>query len=111
MSHSADATSWGRPRLFWPAHLVSRTVPVARRWPEDLCNAGVKLFRPTDFTYNVKSNDIYAGDTMLFGNLTLQAGLRYDIQKGNDTPGTGAANSVAPNLLPAITFSARLPYR
>jgi len=58
------------------------------------------------FTYSAKSTDLYAGDTMMFGNLTLQAGLRYDSQKGSNSSGTAAANSVAPEILPAISFPA-----
>ena len=33
---------------------------------------GAYLFRPTNFKYDVKSNDFYVGDTMMMGNLTLQ---------------------------------------
>jgi len=70
-------------------------------------NTGVvALMRLPVYTYEAKSTDLYAGDTMLFGNLTLQAGLRYDMQKGSDGEGVGRANTVAPNLLPAITFAA-----
>jgi hypothetical protein len=56
------------------------------------------------FTYSAKSTDLYVGDTMLFGNLTVQAGLRYDIQKGANSAGTAAADAVVPEILQAITF-------
>ncbi|HSP16480.1 MAG TPA: carboxypeptidase regulatory-like domain-containing protein [Thermoanaerobaculia bacterium] len=51
-----------------------------------------------------KMTDIYAGDTLMFGNLTVQAGLRYDQQKAGNYPGSAAANPVVPELLPAISF-------
>lgn len=57
------------------------------------------------FTYTAKSTDMYVGDTMMFGNLTVQAGLRYDIQKGSNSSGTAAADPVVPEILPAITFA------
>jgi hypothetical protein len=57
-------------------------------------------------TYSSKSQDAYIGDTMLFGNLTVQAAVRYDQQKGNVSSGTAAANSLVPELLPAETFGA-----
>ena len=67
-------------------------------------NSGlVALPRLAIANYNAKWTDVYAGDTMLFGNLTLQAGLRYDQQKGTTGGGAAAANSVVPDLLPAIT--------
>ncbi len=65
---------------------------------------GAYLLRPVDFTYGVKSTDAYVGDTIMLGNLTLQPGLRYDQQKGSVQGGTVAANQVAPNILPSITF-------
>jgi hypothetical protein len=66
---------------------------------------GVYLLRPVNFTYSVKSNDVYVGDTMMFGNLTVQPGLRYDQQKGGVNAGTAAANSAAPALLPSVTWN------
>lgn len=66
---------------------------------------GVEMFRDIDFTYGVKSTDAYVGDTMLMGNLTLQAGLRYDLQKATVNSGSVGANPVIPDVLPAITFN------
>lgn len=66
----------------------------------------VALMRIPTFTYSAKSTDAYIGDTVMMGNLTVQAGLRYDLQKGSNSSGTGAANSVVPDLLPAYTFPA-----
>jgi hypothetical protein len=64
---------------------------------------GVYLSRPTDFTYNVKSTDFYVGDTILLGNLTLQAGVRWDVQKGSLLDSSVGPNPSAPDLLPAIS--------
>jgi len=65
---------------------------------------GVEMLRPTNLTYDVKSNDLYAGDTMMFGNLTVQAGLRYDSQKGSLRDGATTANPIISDILPAISF-------
>ena len=67
--------------------------------------AGVELLRRDDFTYNVKQNDFYVGDTMMFGNLTLQVGARYDLQKAGFKSGAIPANPVIPTILPAISFN------
>lgn len=75
--------------------------------PSDPSHTGyVALMRIPTFTYTAKQNDIYVGDTMMFGNLTLQAGLRYDIQKGSTSQGVGAANPVIPDIMPGYTFPA-----
>jgi Carboxypeptidase regulatory-like domain/TonB-dependent Receptor Plug Domain len=66
---------------------------------------GAYLFRPTNFTYDVNSNDVYVGDTMLLGNLTLQAGARYDNQKGSVRSGSTTANPIIPDILPAISWN------
>jgi hypothetical protein len=67
--------------------------------------AGAYLLRNANFTYNVNSTDLYVGDTMMFGNLTLQAGLRWDMQEGTVNSGSLGANPVVPSVLPAITFN------
>lgn len=41
-----------------------------------------------------KYNDIYLGDTILMGNLTIQAGLRWDSQKSHNIGTSTAANPV-----------------
>ena len=64
----------------------------------------VEVFRFPRDTYSSKSKDAYVGDTMLFGNLTVQAALRYDQQKGSVSAGTAPANALVPELLPAETF-------
>ncbi|MBV8519361.1 MAG: TonB-dependent receptor [Acidobacteria bacterium] len=57
-------------------------------------------------TFSAKSTDAYIGDTMLLGNLTLQAALRYDLQKGANSAGVSPANSVVPEILPTVNFPA-----
>jgi hypothetical protein len=38
------------------------------------------------------------------GNLTLNAGVRYDIQRGRNLPGTSFANPSYPDLLPQVEY-------
>ena len=58
----------------------------------------------SDFTYNVTSTDLYVGDTMLLGNLTLQAGLRWDNQKSFIQGGHVPVSALMPDVLPAIDY-------
>jgi hypothetical protein len=44
----------------------------------------------------------YLGDTITAGNLTLNVGARYDLQRGNNVGTTTPANPVVPDLLPEI---------
>jgi hypothetical protein len=52
------------------------------------------LYRPPLFSYSGKYNELYLGDTILLGNLTLQAGLRYDQQKSAIQAMTVGANPI-----------------
>ena len=44
----------------------------------------------------------YVGDTLTTGNLTINAGARYDLQRGHNVGGVTPANPVIPDLLPEI---------
>jgi hypothetical protein len=46
----------------------------------------------------------YAQDTLTAGNLTANVGLRYDRQGGDNLGDSVPANSVRPDLLPAVTY-------
>lgn len=65
---------------------------------------GVYLSRRGDANYEMKYTDLYVGDTMLLGNLTIQAGLRYDLQKGTNGASTAKANPTIPDILSSFTF-------
>ena len=62
------------------------------------------------YNYEYKYTDAYVGDTMLFGNLTIQAGLRYDNQKGEAGDQASPLNPVTVDpatgisYLPALTW-------
>ncbi len=61
-----------------------------------------KLFRDSNKSMNEKANDLYVGDTIITGNLTVQAGLRWDQQSGRNTPSSAAANPVLSSVLTGI---------
>jgi len=65
---------------------------------------GAQFMRDARFTYGVKAQDLYVGDTMMIGNLTLQAGLRWDSQEGSLSSGSKTANPAVPTALPSLTF-------
>ena len=50
------------------------------------------LYRAENSLLDEKYKDLYAGDTMLLGNLTLQAGLRWDRQSSFNPAATSGAN-------------------
>jgi len=52
------------------------------------------VFRNHVTGYGEKYHDFYVGDTVLMGNLTLQAGLRWDRQESLNTPVTASANPI-----------------
>lgn len=69
-------------------------------------NLGVaNIYRPGAPVYGSDYTDLYIGDTMLLGNWTFQAGLRYDLQKGGNSPGSVPANTLFPEVLPGASFA------
>jgi hypothetical protein len=73
-------------------------------------NFGVaNLYREGRATYGSEYTDLYIGDTMLMGNWTFQAGLRYDLQEGGNFAATVPANPIYPEILPGATFTGSDP--
>lgn len=52
------------------------------------------LYRPPQAAYSGQYRELYVGDTILLGNLTLQAGLRYDNQQSKIEPMDIGANPI-----------------
>ncbi len=70
-------------------------------------DTGVVHFRrQSQATYGEKTNDLYVGDTVLFGNLTVNAALRYDKQKAFVGSGVALANPTIPLILSELDFPA-----
>jgi hypothetical protein len=63
-----------------------------------------KLTRDKNVAYDQWFHDFYAGDTILLGNLTVQAGLRWDRQKTANLATSAAANPILsqPLTLPCV---------
>jgi hypothetical protein len=67
---------------------------------------GLTYFQAADVVnYEYDYNDIYLGDTMLWGNLTVQAGLRFDRQKAEAGDQIGPENPLVAEFLPALSIS------
>jgi Carboxypeptidase regulatory-like domain/TonB-dependent Receptor Plug Domain len=66
------------------------------------------LSRDKRLAYGEKYQDLYVGDTILMGNLTLQVGLRYDNQKSRNLPSSSPANPMigTPTALPCAPSAA-----
>src|SRR6185436_15271270 len=54
--------------------------------------------------FGSKYKDIYLGDTLLLGNLTLNVGGRYDWQSAQNFASEVPANPLVPDILPAASF-------
>jgi hypothetical protein len=65
------------------------------------------LILSRDATPKVKIDytNTYAQDTIALGNLTANIGVRWDRQGGKNEASSAAANSVAPELLPAVHYA------
>ena len=62
------------------------------------------ITRPAVVDYGTDYTDFYVGDTMIFGNVTVMAGLRYDSQRASNDSSSVPANPVFPELLPAVEY-------
>ena len=58
------------------------------------------------YHYDFQYTDAYAGDTMAWGNFTIQAGLRFDRQVTSAGDQLSPANTAVPDYLPAIDYPA-----
>ena len=56
-------------------------------------------------TYKTNYISATLGDTITFGNLTVNAGIRYDLQQSRNLPGRSFENRVFPDLLPEVRFA------
>jgi hypothetical protein len=71
----------------------------------------VELSRAGDARSVVNTTSFYAGDTIALGRFTVNAGLRFDRQTGENEASTSPANGLAPSILPALDFpGAKAPF-
>src|SRR5438876_387331 len=104
-----SSTTWPGPAAgFWELNSVASADCLAAKLPANCQVAAVT--RPSNVSYGEKYRDLYAGDTILMGNLTLQAGARMDRQESLNLPSTAAANAIigTPITLPCAP-GANLP--
>lgn len=55
--------------------------------------------------YGSNYKNLFVGDTMQIGNLTLNAGFRYDIQRAKNNANSIGANPAYPDLLPSVNYA------
>ncbi|MGZ4778519.1 MAG: hypothetical protein ACXV5L_04935, partial [Thermoanaerobaculia bacterium] len=55
--------------------------------------------------FGSKYKDLYLGDTVLIGDLTINAGARYDWQSAKNFASNVPANPLVPDILPAVAFA------
>lgn len=72
--------------------LASATTCTNQGLPSN-CYVGF-LYRPPQANYAEKYNDLYLGDTVMIGNLTVQGGLRYDKQESKLLPMSIGGNPI-----------------
>ena len=88
-----SATSWPGPAAgFWETNSIAPGDCTAAGLPSNCQIAAVT--RQSSKAYGEKYRDLYAGDTILMGNLTLQAGLRLDKQESLNLASTAPANAI-----------------
>ena len=99
-----SATTYPGPSGGFWSFLATTTNPARCTGIGEGC-AIASLFRPPQAAYSGEYNDLYLGDTIMFGNVTVQAGLRYDDQRSKIQPMDIGANAIlgTPLTLPCIS--------
>jgi Carboxypeptidase regulatory-like domain/TonB-dependent Receptor Plug Domain len=93
-----QTTEWW---VIWPGNMT---------WTEYWRSSRGRLFqyavptRPAHPIYNGEYTDFYIGDTVQMGNLIIQGGLRYDLQRAYNLASEIPANPVVPEVLPAVSY-------
>jgi hypothetical protein len=54
--------------------------------------------------FGSKYKDVYAGDTIILGDLVVNAGGRYDLQSAKNFASSVPANPLVPDILPAVDY-------
>ncbi len=89
----SSTSSWpGSASGFWEKNSVAASDCTAAGLASNCQIAAVT--RDADKNYGEKYRDLYVGDTILMGNLTVQAGLRMDRQESLNTASSAAANGI-----------------
>ena len=92
----------------WPGEqrytLVPASTCAARGYAPGVICGNAFIYREGNAQYTNKYNDAYVGDTIIWNNLTIMAGLRWDDQRGGNSASTAAANPDFPTLVPGATF-------
>ncbi|MDQ6800996.1 MAG: TonB-dependent receptor [Acidobacteriota bacterium] len=63
-----------------------------------------QITRAAKPNYGSSYRNFYMGDTLTAGNLTVNAGFRYDLQRAKNGPSTVEANGLFPDLMPAASY-------
>jgi hypothetical protein len=63
-----------------------------------------RIQRETVFGYKGSYNALYLQDTYTSNRLTLQAGVRWDLQRAQNEASTARGNPLFPELLPDLTY-------
>jgi hypothetical protein len=71
----------------------------------DFGDGEAQITRAAMPNYGSNYRNGYVGDTITTGNLTINAGARYDIQHAKNNPSTVAANGLFPDLMPAGSYA------
>ncbi len=92
----------GSSAFFWPGGRDLFTIAAATfGTQQDVIAAKRGVGPPISQDYS----SVWAQDTISLGNLTINGGLRYDLQEATNEPAQVAASPFAPDILPALDFS------
>jgi hypothetical protein len=90
----SDASS----QTLWPGNMI-------RALENSTTDTRARVYREGSGANRVQFFDLYVGDTITRGRLTLDLGVRYDRQWGSALPSDTMSNAAFPDLVPGISFA------
>ena len=93
-----SATSYPGPSGGFWSYLATTASPARCAGIGEGCGIA-SLFRPPQASYSGEYKEFYVGDTIMFGNMTIQAGLRYDDQQSQIEAMDIGANAILATAL------------
>jgi len=91
----------------WPLFNPSSTSTLVAQTYGDFFDCGVPcaaITRNGRFNNEAKYYSVYFGDTLTWDRLTVNLGVRWDEQYGNNNPSNIPANQSFPDIMPALNY-------
>ena len=97
----SELLQWPNGGTYSVVNLEALDVPAGIGWAE--------LTRASDIRSVLRTTSFYVGDVLSLGRWTINAGARFDRQEGENRASRAPANTLAPDIVPALDYPGAAP--